>query len=59
MRLSRRRAETVAALMAEKLAVDATTILTVGHGPDRPIAPNDTAAGRARNRRIDVVIEAN
>jgi flagellar motor protein MotB len=28
----------------------------VGHGPDRPVAPNSTAEGRARNRRIDIVI---
>ncbi len=59
LRLSRRRADTVASLMAKKLDVEVGTILTVGHGPDRPIAPNSTAAGRARNRRIDVVIEAN
>jgi OmpA-OmpF porin, OOP family len=24
-----------------------------GQGPDRPIASNDTAEGRARNRRIE------
>jgi len=29
-----------------------------GHGPDRPVALNATPAGRALNRRIDVVIGA-
>jgi OOP family OmpA-OmpF porin len=26
---------------------------TSGAGPDRPVAPNTTAEGRARNRRIE------
>jgi outer membrane protein OmpA-like peptidoglycan-associated protein len=54
--LSRRRAETVASLLAERLEQPAAEIEVVGFGPDRPIASNDTPAGRARNRRIDVVI---
>ncbi|HWI19470.1 MAG TPA: OmpA family protein [Vicinamibacterales bacterium] len=29
-------------------------ILVVGYGPDRPVAPNDTEAGRARNRRVEM-----
>ena len=37
-------------------AADPATIETVGQGPDKPVAPNTTAAGRAQNRRIDVVI---
>ena len=28
-----------------------------GRGDTHPVAPNDTAAGRAQNRRIDVVVE--
>jgi outer membrane protein OmpA-like peptidoglycan-associated protein len=34
------------------------SITTVGLGPDRPLALNSTAAGKARNRRIDLVIGA-
>jgi chemotaxis protein MotB len=33
-------------------------VATEGFGPDRPIALNSTPEGRARNRRIDVVIAA-
>jgi outer membrane protein OmpA-like peptidoglycan-associated protein len=56
LRLSRRRAETVAASLARELGIDAATITTSGYGPDRPIATNASAEGRALNRRIDVVI---
>lgn len=56
LRLSRRRAETVAVLLAESLGRDPAAITTSGYGPDRPVALNSTAEGRALNRRIDVVI---
>ena len=56
LRLSRRRAETVARVLEQELGLDVESVVTEGMGPDRPIALNSTAAGRARNRRIDVVI---
>ncbi len=56
LRLSRRRAETVARLLERKLSWKDKTIVTEGIGPDRPIANNSTVQGRAHNRRIDVVI---
>jgi OmpA-OmpF porin, OOP family len=31
-------------------------IATAGFGPERPVAPNDTEEGRARNRRTEVVV---
>ena len=32
-------------------------LLSVGYGETQPIANNDTAQGRERNRRIDIIIE--
>jgi len=57
LRLSRRRAETVARLLEGNLGQAEGSIVTDGYGPDRPIALNSTADGRALNRRIDVVIQ--
>ena len=56
LRLSRRRAETVARLLEQKLTRDEGSIATEGFGPNKPIALNSTPEGRALNRRIDVVI---
>lgn len=58
LKLSQKRAATVARLLEKKLSLGADAIATAGHGPDRPIASNGTKAGMARNRRIDVVIGA-
>jgi outer membrane protein OmpA-like peptidoglycan-associated protein len=54
-RLSEQRAESVrAALVAE--GVDPGRVDAVGFGQSRPIADNQTAAGRAQNRRVEIVI---
>lgn len=53
--LSRRRAEAVKKYLVDA-GIDASRIETVGHGPDKPIEPNDTKAGRAKNRRIEFKI---
>jgi len=56
-KLSERRAEAVKVYLAEKLqgvrAIDA-----VGFGEEKPIANNETAKGREKNRRIDIVLIA-
>lgn len=50
--LSLGRAEAVKAYLVARGIPD-YRIRTKGYGPDRPIAPNTTAEGRGRNRRIE------
>ncbi|MFZ2920392.1 MAG: OmpA family protein [Desulfosalsimonadaceae bacterium] len=53
--LSERRAQSVKiALLGRGVGFD--RIDTVGYGMDRPVAGNDTAAGRQQNRRVEIVI---
>jgi OOP family OmpA-OmpF porin len=53
--LSVQRADVVKAYFAER-GIEPQRMIVSGHGPDLPIADNTTAAGRARNRRIEFVI---
>lgn len=56
--LSVRRAESVKSfLMANNVA--SSRLTTSGKGESEPIADNSTAAGRAQNRRVEIVIVAN
>ena len=57
LRLSRERAESVSAFLAAEFGVATFRMTAVGYGETRPIANNETAQGRARNRRIDIRIE--
>lgn len=51
--LSQQRAEAVAAYLALR-GVPSSRMVARGYGPDRPIAGNDTASGRAMNRRVEL-----
>jgi outer membrane protein OmpA-like peptidoglycan-associated protein len=53
--LSQRRADSVKDHLLEN-GVYAGRITAVGYGKKYPVASNDTAAGKAQNRRVDVVI---
>ncbi len=55
-RLSLARAKAVAEALV-RLGVPADRLVAYGYGEAHPIASNATRAGRARNRRIEVVIE--
>lgn len=50
--LSQARADAVKGYLITK-SILPQQMTTTGVGPDQPIAPNDTADGRARNRRIE------
>jgi outer membrane protein OmpA-like peptidoglycan-associated protein len=54
--LSERRAEAVMNFLVKVGGVDPTTISTVGYGELKPIATNETAEGRAENRRAELLI---
>ena len=53
--LSRRRAVAVRKALAERFQVDASRLLTDGFGASQPKESNDTAGGRALNRRVELV----
>jgi outer membrane protein OmpA-like peptidoglycan-associated protein len=53
--LSLRRAEAVVAALVER-GVDPARLDAEGRGFDDPVAGNDTDAGRAANRRVEVVL---
>ena len=55
--LSERRAHAVADFLTDS-GVDINRINAVGYGDTRPIAPNDTAEGRAKNRRIEFSVKS-
>jgi outer membrane protein OmpA-like peptidoglycan-associated protein len=56
--LSRRRAEAVVKALVAR-GVTAERLVSEGVGPDRPVADNATAEGRARNRRVELrVVDA-
>jgi outer membrane protein OmpA-like peptidoglycan-associated protein len=54
--LSRARAESVRSWLVRR-GIPATRLTAVGMGPRDPVAPNTTAEGRARNRRIEFHIK--
>ena len=55
MMISKKRAAAVAAHIEEH-GIDADRITATGEGEENPVASNDTAEGRAQNRRVDATI---
>jgi outer membrane protein OmpA-like peptidoglycan-associated protein len=57
--LSQQRAESVQRYMINAMRIPSYRLIATGFGETNPVANNETAAGRARNRRIDIVIKPN
>ena len=55
MDLSKRRAESVKNELARTFGVDAARLDTDGKGESQPVAPNDTPANKALNRRVEFI----
>ncbi|WP_434139276.1 OmpA family protein [Photobacterium leiognathi] len=53
-KLSEERAKTVALYLMKHFNIDASRVKGEGRGELYPVASNDTAEGRAQNRRVDV-----
>jgi outer membrane protein OmpA-like peptidoglycan-associated protein len=55
-KLSLDRAQSVKSRLVELCACDPARIRTEGMGPDQPLESNDTPAGRALNRRVEITL---
>jgi len=55
-KLSKSRAEAVVIYLEQK-GISAERLAAVGHGEKNPVASNKTKAGRAQNRRIELIVK--
>ncbi|MFH1096493.1 MAG: OmpA family protein [Candidatus Desantisbacteria bacterium] len=55
--LSQARANNVKAFLVEREGVPIANLTAIGYGESKPIVSNATPAGKARNRRVEVVIK--
>lgn len=53
--LSKRRADSIAAFLTTERKIDPARIVVVGYGESAPVADNRTEAGRAKNRRVEIM----
>ena len=54
--LSKRRAESIAAYIVAERNIEPTRVMAVGYGERAPVADNKTEAGRAKNRRVEIMV---
>ena len=54
--LSKRRAENIAAYLVAERDIEPTRLMTVGYGERVPVADNKTDVGRAKNRRVEILV---
>jgi outer membrane protein OmpA-like peptidoglycan-associated protein len=54
--LSQKRADAAKAYLVSK-GIDTDRLSTAGFGSQQPIADNKTAAGKAKNRRVEIKVQ--
>jgi chemotaxis protein MotB len=54
--LSTARANAVTRFMQDDMKIESRRLISSGRGEQEPIADNKTAAGRAKNRRVEIVV---
>jgi NitT/TauT family transport system substrate-binding protein len=59
MGLSKERADSVKSYLVEKFHFPTNRMRTLGNGPDKPLADNDSPEGREKNRRTDIKVYPN
>lgn len=55
-KLSDKRAYAIMQYLRQALGIPSDRIRAIGYGPDKPIASQSTSEGKAKNRRIDIII---
>ena len=55
--LSQRRAQAVVDMLVNTYGIEASRLTALGFGESQPVASNDTAEGRAENRRVMASLE--
>jgi len=58
-KLSQERAESLQQYMINAMRIPSYRVIATGYGETNPVANNETEVGRAKNRRIDIVIKPN
>jgi len=56
LRLSMERAMTVSDFLSKDMGIPASSIRVAGHGEFDPVVANDSAANKAKNRRVEILI---
>lgn len=54
LKLSQGRAQSVVDALVGQYGIDPKRLVAKGYGESKPVAPNDTVANRARNRRVEL-----
>jgi outer membrane protein OmpA-like peptidoglycan-associated protein len=58
LRLSQQRAEAVKSILVKEYNIDQSKFTTEGRGETQPLANNNTAEGKAQNRRVEFIFKA-